>query len=146
MQQRSVTKSSAAPAAKTPAPLAAAAASKKKAPTPLSSKSAAPASKSSSAIKGKVAKVAVHVAGDCAKGSAAPVAAPAAAAAAAAPPVPSDREGQARVIYNHYNKFFPMDASGKMRWQVIDDEYCLSFGASHPAQHELRFGLTLTPS
>jgi hypothetical protein len=37
----------------------------------------------------------------------------------------------ARVIYNHYNSFFPVDSSGKMRWQAIDDEYCLSFGAPH---------------
>jgi hypothetical protein len=50
----------------------------------------------------------------------------------AAPPVLIDRGGQARIIYNHYNSFFPVDSSGKMQWQLIDDEYCLSFGAIHP--------------
>lgn len=50
----------------------------------------------------------------------------------AVPPVLIDRGGQARIIYNHYNSFFPVDSSGKMQWQLIDDEYCLSFGAIHP--------------
>ena len=50
----------------------------------------------------------------------------------AVPPVLIDRGGQARIIYNHYNSFFPVDYSGKMQWQLIDDEYCLSFGAIYP--------------
>ncbi len=62
---------------------------------------------------------------------------PTAPAAAAPPPPPSppppplaptDREGLCRVTYNHYNSFFPVDAAGRMRWQDIDEKYCLSFG------------------
>jgi hypothetical protein len=50
-----------------------------------------------------------------------------------APPDPTDREGLARVTYNHYNSFFPVDAAGKMLWRDIDDKYCLSYGAAHAA-------------
>ena len=50
-----------------------------------------------------------------------------------APPAPTDREGLARVTYNHYNSFFPVDAAGKMLWRDIDDKYCLSYGEARAA-------------
>ncbi len=52
----------------------------------------------------------------------------------AAAPIPSDREGRARIVYNHYNSFFPVDSSGRLRWRAVDDEYCLSFGATQRTQ------------
>jgi len=145
MQQRSVPKAGAAPSAnKACAPPAAAAASKKKAPAAaaVSSKAAVPSSKSSSTCKGKGVKAvapAASAGGDSAKVTAAPT--------AAAPPVPTDREGQARVVYNHYNKLFPVDSSGKMRWQDVDDEYCLSYGAPHSLPLGVRYTMysRLTP-
>jgi hypothetical protein len=49
------------------------------------------------------------------------------------PPAPTDREGLARVTYNHYNSFFSVDAAGKMLWRDIDDKYCLSYGEARAA-------------
>jgi hypothetical protein len=121
MQQRSSAKFSAASSAKPLHPKKAA---------PSAAGKAAASSNSAPAAAGKSTKAASPSA--VAKKSAAKAAVSGAAAAAEAPgppPVPTDREGMARVIYNHYNSFFPVDSSGKMRWQAIDDEYCLSFGA-----------------
>ena len=86
----------------------------------------------SSPAKPKGAKVGTVAKSTASKASSASVAA-AAVSSTFAPETsaPSGREGQARVIYNHYDSFFPVDSSGKLRWQAIDDEYCLTFGAPY---------------
>ena len=121
MQQRSSAKSIVASSAKPLDP--------RKASAPTAAGKVAASSKSAPAAAGKSTNAAPPSA--VAKKGAAKAAVSVAASAAEAPgpPVPTDREGLARVIYNHYNSFFPVDSSGKMRWQAIDDEYCLSFGA-----------------
>ena len=126
MHQRSSNKANAAVSAKVPAP---------KASTP-SGTTVAPASKGAAApAKSTGTKPTTSLAAKSTKKCAAKGSAPVAPAAAAvcpppppAPPAPTDREGLARVTYNHYTSFFPVDAAGKMRWQDIDDKYCLSFG------------------
>jgi hypothetical protein len=111
------------------------AASLKKAPA-LPTNAPAAVAKKTAATTTKSAKIAAPSAlAKNNKGtSTAPVATSAAASAVvveeAGVLIPSDREGRARIIYNHYNSFFPVDCSGKMRWRDIDDEYCLSFGAT----------------
>jgi hypothetical protein len=125
MLQGSRAKSSAASAAKSLAP---------KQASNLPSKGVVGAPKKAAATSAKAGKAAVPgtVAKKSQSSSKAAGAAEAAAtvvdAEAAGAPVPSDRQGRARVVYNHYSAFFPVDSAGKMRWQAIDDEYCLSFG------------------
>ena len=60
-------------------------------------------------------------------------------AAPAAVPVASPA-GCAHVRYNHYNREFPVGADGRMQWENIDEEYCISFVFKGD------FGKTLTHS
>ena len=133
MQQGSSAKAGAAPASK-------------KAPA-LSSKAAAVAPKKAAAAAPRVNKKAaaaaprVNKAAAPSAGANKPQCTPNATGAAsvagadiAAAPIPSDREGRARIVYNHYNSFFPVDSSGRLRWRAVDDEYCLSFGATQRTQ------------
>ena len=127
MLQRSSVKADAAVAAKVPP---------KKASAPLG-KTVAPASKgaaAAAAAKAIGAKPTTSPATKSAKKGesrgnvpAAPLPPP-----PPAPPAPTDREGLARVTYNHYNSFFPVDAAGKMLWRDIDDKYCLTYGNAPP--------------
>ena len=130
MLQRSSAKADAAVAAKVPP---------KKSSAPLG-KTVAPASKGAAAAAAKAtgAKPTTSPATKSAIKGESRGNVPAAPAAALlpppppAPPAPTDREGLARVTYNHYNSFFPVDAAGKMLWRDIDDKYCLSYGNAPP--------------
>lgn len=44
-----------------------------------------------------------------------------------APGSSSKEEGSVHVKYNHYNQSFPLTHGGKLDWQTIDEQYCISF-------------------
>jgi hypothetical protein len=60
-----------------------------------------------------------------------------------APPAPTDREGLARVTYNHYNSFFPVDAAGKKRfltYNVGSRDFCVQMPLDIPTWfHQMLF-------
>lgn len=40
-----------------------------------------------------------------------------------------EKEGPSSVMvkYNHYNQIFPLSRKGELDWEVVDEQYCISF-------------------